>query len=58
MSENVKTEKGVRVQVSISDQNMKASVCLAAPNNDQEPPVTLQEVIDALNKARVKSGIN
>lgn len=58
MSDNVKTEKGVRVQVSISDQNMKASVRLIAPTNEQEQPLVLQDVLDALNKARVKSGIN
>jgi uncharacterized protein len=58
MSENVKTEKGVRVQVNISDQNMKASVCLVTQKNDEELPITLQDVLDALNKSRVKSGIN
>ncbi len=58
MSDNVKTEKGVRVQVSISDQNMKATVRLMAPTNEQEQPLVLQDVLDALNKARVKSGIN
>lgn len=58
MTENVKTGKDVRVQVSISDQNMKASVSLAAPTDEQEQPLVLQDVLDALSKARVKSCIN
>jgi uncharacterized protein (DUF342 family) len=58
MSENVKTEKGVRVQVSICDQNMKATVRLMAPTNEQEQPLVLQDVLDALNKLRVKTCIN
>ena len=58
MSVNVKNPEDVRVQVSISDQNMKASVNLAPPTNEQEQPLVLQDVFDALNKVRVKSGIN
>lgn len=58
MIDNVKTEKDVRVKVSITDQNMKASVCLLPPVTDQDEPLVLQDVLDALNKTRVKSGIN
>lgn len=58
MSDNVTTEKDVRVKVSITDQNMKASVCLMPPAADQNEPLVLQDVLEALSKARVKSGIN
>lgn len=58
MSEIVQIANGLRIKVNFSENNLKAVVCVAPPSNEQEPPLVLQDIIDALKKSGVKSGIN
>lgn len=58
MSENTLNVIGGRVQVDVTDKNMKATVCIKAPTNDSEPELVLQDVLVTLKVAGVKFGIN
>ncbi|MFZ1281595.1 MAG: FapA family protein, partial [Ignavibacteriaceae bacterium] len=58
MSENMFNVIGGRVQVDVTDKNMKATVCIKAPTNDSEPELVLQDVLVTLKVAGVKFGIN
>lgn len=58
MSEIVQIANGLRIKVNFSENNLKAVVCVAPPSNEQEPPLVLQDLLDALKKSGVKSGIN
>jgi hypothetical protein len=58
MSENVKTEKVERIQVNLIDQKMRVTVKISEPSNEQDPPITLQDVLDKIKKAGVGFGVN
>ncbi|MBK7629880.1 MAG: DUF342 domain-containing protein [Ignavibacteriales bacterium] len=58
MADSPQTEKGLRVNVNIIDERMRANVIINAPVNAEEPQLALQDVLDALNKSGVKFGIN
>lgn len=57
MPENPQAEKNGRINVSIIEQKMKAFVMIKSSEHEEEFPVILQDVLDALNKAGVKYGI-
>jgi uncharacterized protein len=58
MAENPQVDSRGKIEVNIIDQKMKSSMRISAPENDQVPPINLQDVLEAFDKAGVKFGIN
>jgi len=58
MPENISAGMRERIKVDIIEQKMKVVVQIKAPQEVDEQFITYQDVLDALNKAGVKYGIN
>jgi uncharacterized protein len=58
MPETIPTDIAERIKVDIIEQKMKAVVLLKPPQNENEPPISFEQVIEELENAGVKYGIN
>jgi len=58
MPDNTLAGLSERIKVDIIEQKMKAVVLIKAPQEIEDEPVTLEMVLNALDKAGVKYGIN
>ncbi len=58
MADDLKTEKNGKVQINIIDQKMRVTIRINPPTDEHDPQLVLQDVLNELDKAGIKSGIN